>query len=259
MLYQPIEGSYGMPDARTHPNHHLKTACANCSVLELCLPLGLTGHEIERLDTLIVQRFKVRKGAALYRAGDPLRSLYAVRIGSFKTSVLSLDGREQVTGFQMPGEMLGLDAISSDMHTCNALALEDSEVCPIHFAHLEKLALELPSLQHNLNRILSREIVRDHDMLMMLGNMNSDERLAAFLLNLSQRLSQRGYSSRDFILKMRREEIGSYLGLRLETICRGIAHLRDQALVEISGREVKVLNMEGLKQLVAGCHRSAPR
>ncbi len=259
MLYQPIEGSYGMPDTRTHPNHHLKTACANCSVLELCLPLGLTGHEIERLDTLIVQRFKVRKGAALYRAGDPLRSLYAVRIGSFKTSVLSLDGREQVTGFQMPGEMLGLDAISSDMHTCNALALEDSEVCPIHFAHLEKLALELPSLQHNLNRILSREIVRDHDMLMMLGNMNSDERLAAFLLNLSQRLSQRGYSSRDFILKMRREEIGSYLGLRLETICRGIAHLRDQGLVEISGREVKVLNMEGLKQLVAGCHRSAPR
>ncbi|CAI8702582.1 Transcriptional regulatory protein btr [Pseudomonas chlororaphis] len=259
MLYQPIEGSYGMPDARTHPNHHLKAACANCSVLELCLPLGLTGQEIERLDTLIVQRFKVRKGAALYRAGDPLRSLYAVRIGSFKTSVLSLDGREQVTGFQMPGEMLGLDAISTDTHTCNALALEDSEVCPIHFAQLEKLALELPSLQHNLNRILSREIVRDHDMLMMLGNMNSDERLAAFLLNLSQRLSQRGYSSRDFILKMRREEIGSYLGLRLETICRGIAHLRDQALVEISGREVKVLNMEGLKQLVAGCHRSALR
>ncbi|AZE49096.1 Transcriptional regulator, Crp/Fnr family [Pseudomonas chlororaphis] len=248
-----------MPDARVNPNHHLKAACANCSVLELCLPFGLTGQEIERLDTLIVQRFKVRKGAALYRAGDPLRSLYAVRIGSFKTSVLSLDGREQVTGFQMPGEMLGLDAISTDRHTCNALALEDSEVCPIHFSHLEKLALELPSLQHNLNRILSREIVRDHDMLMMLGNMNSDERLAAFLLNLSQRLNQRGYSSRDFILKMRREEIGSYLGLRLETICRGIAHLRDWGLVEISGREVRVLNMEGLKQLVAGCHRSALR
>jgi CRP/FNR family transcriptional regulator, anaerobic regulatory protein len=248
-----------MPDTRTPPNPHLKAACANCSVLELCLPLGLSGQEIERLDTLIVQRFKVRKGVALYRAGDPLRSLYAVRIGSFKTSVLSLDGREQVTGFQMPGEMLGLDAISTDTHICNALALEDSEVCPIHFAHLEKLALELPSLQHNLNRILSREIVRDHDMLMMLGNMNSDERLAAFLLNLSQRLSLRGYSPRDFILKMRREEIGSYLGLRLETICRGIAHLRDQGLAEISGREVKVLNLEGLKQLVAGCHRSAPR
>jgi CRP/FNR family transcriptional regulator len=221
----------------------------------LCLPLGLSGQEIERLDTLIVQRLKVKKGAALYRTGDPLRSLYAVRIGSFKTSVLSIDGREQVIGFQMPGEMLGLDAISTDLHTCNASALEDSDVCPIHFAHLEKLARELPSLQHNLNKILSREIVRDHDMLMMLGSMNSDERLAAFLLNLSQRLNRRGYSSKSFVLKMRREEIGSYLGLRLETICRGIAHLRDLELVEITGRDVYIRNLEGLKQLIAGCHR----
>ncbi|RON09922.1 Crp/Fnr family transcriptional regulator [Pseudomonas brassicacearum] len=238
--------------------HYLKAACSNCSVLELCLPIGLTGQEVERLDTLIVQRMKVKKGAALYRTGDPLRSLYAVRIGSFKTNVLSIDGREQVTGFQIPGEMLGLDAISADQHACNAFALEDSEVCPIHFTQLEKLAHELPSLQHNLNKLLSREIVRDHDMLMMMGKMNSDERLAAFLLNLSQRLNLRGYSSLEFVLKMRREEIGSYLGLRLETICRGIAHLRDQALVEISGRNVKVLNMEGLKHLIAGCHREAP-
>ena len=245
-----------MSEAMQIQSQNLKSACSNCSVLELCLPLGLTGPEIERLDTLIVQRFKVKKGATLYRAGDPLRSLYAVRIGSFKTSVLSVDGREQVTGFQIPGEMLGLDAISTDLHACNAVALEDSEVCPIHFAHLEKLARELPSLQHNLNKILSREIVRDHDMLMMLGNMNSDERLAAFLLNWSQRLNTRGYSSSSFVLKMRREEIGSYLGLRLETICRGIAHLRDQGLVEISGRDVKILNMDGLKQLNVGCHRN---
>ncbi|WP_095108363.1 helix-turn-helix domain-containing protein [Pseudomonas sp. Irchel 3E20] len=245
-----------MSEARPFQSQNLKSACSNCSVLELCLPLGLTGPEIERLDTLIVQRFKVKKGAALYRAGDPLRSLYAVRIGSFKTSVLSVDGREQVTGFQIPGETLGLDAISTDLHACNAVALEDSEVCPIHFAHLEKLARELPSLQHNLNKILSREIVRDHDMLMMLGNMNSDERLAAFLLNWSQRLKARGYSSSSFVLKMRREEIGSYLGLRLETICRGIAHLRDQGLVEISGRDVNILNMGGLKQLIVGCNRN---
>ena len=244
-----------MSEARPFQSQNLKPACSNCSVLELCLPLGLTGLEIERLDALIVQRYKVKKGAALYRPGDPLRSLYAVRIGSFKTSVLSVDGREQVTGFQIPGEMLGLDAISTDLHTCNAVALEDSEVCPVHFAHLEKLARELPSLQHNLNKILSREIVRDHDMLMMLGNMNSDERLAAFLLNLSQRLSTRGYSSSSFVLKMRREEIGSYLGLRLETICRGIAHLRDQGLVEIDGRNVNIQNMDGLKQLVVGCKR----
>jgi CRP/FNR family transcriptional regulator len=248
-----------MSEARPHPGNNIKAACSNCSVLELCLPLGLTGEEIDRLDTLIVQRFKVKKGAALYRAGDTLRSLYAVRVGSFKTSVLSVDGREQVTGFHIPGEMLGLDAISTDEHACNAVALEDSEVCPIHFAQLEKLAQQLPSLQHNLNKMLSREIVRDHEMLMMLGNMNSDERLAAFLLNLSQRLNMRGYSSLDFVLKMRREEIGSYLGLRLETVCRGIAHLRDQGLAEISGRDVKIKNMEGLKQLVVGCRKSLGR
>ena len=102
-----------MTETRSYRDQHVKTACSSCSVLELCLPLGLTGVEIERLDTLIIQRLKVKKGSALYRAGDPLRSLYAVRLGSFKTSVLSIDGREQVTGFQIPGEMLGLDAIST--------------------------------------------------------------------------------------------------------------------------------------------------
>lgn len=245
-------------DLRPLHAHYLKAACSNCSVLELCLPIGLTEKELERLETLIIQRVKVKKGSALYRMDDPLRSLYSVRIGSFKTTVLSLDGREQVTGFQIPGEMLGLDAISAERHTCSAFALEDSEVCPIPFTQLERLAGEVPSLLHNLTKLLSREIVRDHDMLMLMGKMNSDERLAAFLLNLSQRLSLRGYSSREFVLKMRREEIGSYLGLRLETICRGIAHLRDQALVEISGRNVTILDMDGLKQLVTGCHRDAP-
>src|SRR3979490_2417804 len=187
-----------MSETRPFQSHYLKAACSNCSVLELCLPIGLTGREVERLDSLILQRVKVKKGATLYRAGDPLRSLYAVRTGSFKTSMVSVDGREQITGFQIAGEMLGLDAISAEEHACNAFALEDSEVCPIHFAQLEKLAQDLPSLQHNLNKLLSREIVRDHNMLMLMGNMNSDERLAAFLLNLSQRLSMRGYSSRDF-------------------------------------------------------------
>lgn len=235
--------------------YQFQTACANCNVSELCLAQGLSGAHVQQLDTLVGQRFKVRKGLALYRTGDPLRSLYAVHIGSFKTSVMSIDGREQVTGFQMPGELLGLDAISNDRHGCNAFALEDSEVCPIQFAQLEKLAGVLPSLQHNLNKTLSREIVRDHGKLMMLGNMNSDERLAAFLLNLSQGFSLRGYSARRFELKMRREEIASYLGLRLETICRGIAHLRDRGLVEISRRDVRIHDLEGLKQLVAGCHR----
>ena len=246
-----------MPEIQLPQANLLKAACANCSVLEFCLPIGLTGSEVERLDTLILRRVKVKKGAALYRTGDSLHALYAIRVGSFKTSILSDDGREQVTGFQIPGEMLGLDAISVSRHACNAFALEDSEVCPIHFAQLEKLAQSLPSLQHNLNKLLSREIVRDHSMLMLMGSMNTEERLATFLLNLSQRLSIRGYSPKEFLLKMRREEIGSYLGLRLETVCRGIASLRGVGVVEIVGRNVKILDIDRLKHLAAGCHRDA--
>ncbi|MGC5698884.1 fumarate/nitrate reduction transcriptional regulator Fnr [Pseudomonas sp. NFXW11] len=244
-----------MPPFETQPIQvrYLKAACSSCSVLELCLPIGLSHHEVERLDTLILQRVKVRKGHALYHAGDPLHSLYAVRLGFFKTSVLSVDGREQVTGFQMAGEILGLDAISTDRHACSAIALEDCEVCPIPFAQLQQLSQALPSLQHNLHKILSREIVRDHGMLLLMGNMSSDERLAAFLLNLSQRLSLRGYSSRALVLRMRREEIGSYLGLRLETICRGFTHLRDQGLIHIDGKHVEILDPEGLKRRVTGC------
>ncbi|MCQ4322231.1 helix-turn-helix domain-containing protein [Stutzerimonas stutzeri] len=235
--------------------HSLEPSCSRCGSLELCLPMGLTGPEVKRLETMMARRFKVKKGANLYRAREPLRSLYAVRTGSFKTSVLSIEGREQVTGFQMPGELLGLDAISTSMHAGSAFALEDSEVCPIYFSRLEKLAHELPSLQHNLNRILSREIVRDHETLAMLGTMSSEERFAAFLLNISERLRKRGFSSREFVLKMRREEIGSYLGLRLETICRAIAYLRDNRLAVISGRDVRILDMDGLAQL-GGSRRS---
>jgi len=235
----------------------LKSACANCSVLELCLPLGLNDSEVKRLDDLIVQRVRIKKGNTLYRQGDPLHALYAVRLGFFKTTLTSEDGREQVTGFQMTGEMLGMDAISEDRHACNAVALEDSEVCPIHFSQLERLSRDLPSLQHNLNKLMSREIVRDHSLLLMMGNMNSDERLAAFFLNLSQRLSLRGYSPFSFVLRMRREEIGSYLGLRLETISRGIARLRELGLLEVHAREVRILDVGGLKALIAGCSQQA--
>ncbi|SEQ15799.1 CRP/FNR family transcriptional regulator, anaerobic regulatory protein [Pseudomonas sp. NFACC02] len=239
------------------PKMQLKTVCSNCSVRELCLSVGMSVSDATRLSDIIPQRIKVKKGAALYHAGDPLRSLYAVRFGFFKTTIISEDGREQLTGFQMAGEMLGIDAISDDRHVCDAIALEDSEVCPIQFSELEKLSRELPSLQHNLNRILSQEIVRDHEMLLLMGNLNAEERMAAFLLNLSNRMKHRGYSPTAFVLRMTREDIGSYLGLRLETICRAIAYLRDNAIVRVSGRAVEILDLERLKQLINGCTQRA--
>ncbi|WP_062381639.1 fumarate/nitrate reduction transcriptional regulator Fnr [Pseudomonas abietaniphila] len=241
----------------TAPKVQLKTVCSNCTVRELCLSVGMSVSDAARLSDIIPQRIKVKKGVALYHAGDPLRSLYAVRFGFFKTTIISEDGREQLTGFQMAGEMLGIDAISDDRHVCDAIALEDSEVCPIQFSELEKLSRELPSLQHNLNRILSQEIVRDHEMLLLMGNLNAEERMAAFLLNLSNRMKHRGYSPTAFVLRMTREDIGSYLGLRLETICRAIAYLRDNAIVRVSGRAVEILDLERLKQLINGCTQRA--
>lgn len=237
------------------PGLFLNAECAFFNVGELCLSLGMSVHDTDRLSTIIPQRLKIKKGAVLYRAGDALRSLYAVRSGYFKTTISSRDGREQLTGFPMSGELLGCDAISNDRHECDAIALEDSEVCPIHFSQLERLARELPSLQRNLNRVLSQEIVRDHEMLLMMGNLNAEERMAALLLDLSCRMADRGYSGTAYVLHMSREDIASYLGLRLETVCRAIGSLRSQGIVRISGRAVEILDLERLRTHISGCER----
>ncbi|HEX5803337.1 MAG TPA: cyclic nucleotide-binding domain-containing protein, partial [Azospira sp.] len=201
----------------------VKTACSNCNLHEICLPLGLSHDEIEKLDELVSIRRRLKRGEHLYRAGEPFSSIYAVRSGFFKTDVLLEDGREQVTGFQMTGELLGLDGISTETHSCNAVALEDSDVCTIPFSNLEGLSREIQTLQHHFHKVMSREIVRDHGVMMLLGTMRAEERLAAFLLNLSQRFTARGYSPAEFYLRMTREEIGSYLGLKLETVSRAFS------------------------------------
>lgn len=234
------------------PGLFLKAECSNCGVRELCLCVGMSVTDTDRLSAIIPRPVKVKKGTALYHAGDPLRSLYAVRYGFFKTTISSPDGRDQLTGFQMSGELLGCDAISDDRHVGDAVALEDSEVCPIRFSHLERLSQELPSLQHNLNRVLSAQIVRDHEMLLLMGNLNAEERLAAFLLNLSGRMANRGYSRTAFVLRMTREDISSYLGLRLETICRAIAYLRNLGIVRICGRAVEILDLKRLSAVMHG-------
>jgi CRP/FNR family transcriptional regulator len=191
----------------------VKTACSNCNLRELCLPIGLAPEELKKLDELVSARRRLKRGDYLYRAGQVFESIYAVRSGFFKTDVLIEDGRDQVTGFQMTGELLGLDGISSEIHTCNAIALEDSEVCAIPFSHLEGLSRQIHPLQHHFHKVMSREIVRDHGVMMLLGTMRAEERLAAFLLNLSQRFKARGYSPAEFNLRMSRDEIGSYLPL----------------------------------------------
>ncbi len=228
----------------------LKVACSSCNLRELCLPVGVSAGELERLDALVGARRPVPRGEALFRAGDRFRSLYAVRTGFFKTCVASEDGRDQVTGFQMAGELLGLDGIGTDRHTCDALALEDSQVCEIPYERLEDLSREFTELQHQFHKIMSREIVRDHGVMLLLGTMRAEERLAAFLLNLTKRLSARGFSASSLVLRMTREEIGSYLGLKLETVSRTFSKFQDEGLLEVKQRDIRILDQAGLQKLV---------
>lgn len=240
----------------THNLHTLKVSCSNCSLRELCLPVGLNRDEMAQLDAVIRQSRRLKRGEYLFRSGEGFRSLYAVRTGYFKTCVSSQDGREQVTGFHMSGELMGLDGISSNLHGCDAIALEDSEVCELPFNRMETLGRDIPSLQHHFFRLMSREIVRDQSVMLLLGNMKAEERLAAFLLNLSQRLSARGFAANDFILRMSREEIGSFLGLKLETVSRTLSKFQQQGWLAVDHKHIKLLKPEELKQLVAGCSQA---
>ncbi len=197
-------------------------------------------------------RRTVGRGESLFRAGDAFQSLYAVRTGFFKTCVSSEDGRDQVTGFQMAGELLGLDGISTDLHTCDAVALEDSQVCVIPYNTLEDVARDFTELQHQFHKIMSREIVRDHGVMLLLGSMRAEERLAAFLLNLTQRLQARGFSGSALILRMTREEIGSYLGLKLETVSRTFSKFQDDGILEVKQRQIRIIDQDKLQSLVNG-------
>ena len=224
-----------------------KVACSNCNMRELCMPVGLSDDEMIQIDRVVSSRRKVPRGEHLYQAGDGFHNLFAVRTGFFKTSVASEDGREQVTGFLMAGEILGMDGIVSDHHACDAVALEDSEVCVMPFDKLEELSAHVSSLQRHVHKIMSREIVRDQGVMLLLGSMRAEERLAAFLLNLTQRLQARGFSPTDMVLRMTREEIGSYLGLKLETVSRGFSRFVSDGILEVQQRQVRVLNQDALK------------
>lgn len=228
----------------------IKVACSNCNLRELCLPMGLNADELDKIDQLISNRKKIKRGGSLFNAGDRFGSLYAVRTGFFKTSVTTADGRDQVTGFQMAGEIIGMDGIVHDQHSCDAIALEDAEVCVLPFDKLEQLSREFTTLQHHVHKIMSREIVRDHSVMLLLGSMRAEERLAAFLLNLVQRLHSRGFSQSELVLRMTREEIGSYLGMKLETVSRTFSKFVDDGLIEVKQRYVQILNTDGLKKIV---------
>ncbi|WP_137916829.1 fumarate/nitrate reduction transcriptional regulator Fnr [Hydrogenophaga sp. 2FB] len=228
----------------------IKVACSSCNLRELCLPMGLNPDEMDKLDKVISKRRRIKRGTPLFSVGDKFTSLFAVRSGFFKTCVTTADGRDQVTGFQMTGEIIGLDGIVNDHHSCNAIALEDAEVCIMPFDQVEELSREFTTLQHHVHKIMSREIVRDHGVMLLLGSMRAEERLAAFLLNLVQRLHARGFSQSELVLRMTREEIGSYLGMKLETVSRTFSKFVDDGIIEVKQRYVHIKSTDGLRRIV---------
>ena len=226
------------------------THCSTCGLREMCLPCGLSGQDVDRVDELIYTRRRLKRGESLYRAGDEFNSLYAVRSGFFKTVQTLEDGRDQVTGFQMAGEIMGMDGIGSEAHVLNAVALEDSEVCVIPYSRLENLSRDMHALRHQFHKVMSREIVREHGVMLLLGTMRAEERLATFLLNLSQRFTARGYSPSEFNLRMTREEIGSYLGLKLETVSRAFSRFQEDGLISVQQKHIHILDVDGLRKVL---------
>lgn len=229
-----------VPGARTD-------ACSVCAHTTMCTPAGLTDQERREFTALIVPYRRLAGGEALYRAGDSFTHLYLVKTGSLKSVVMLPDGREQITGFHFAGDTLGIDAMASVSHPSDAVALENTTLCAIQRTALSQLARRVDNVQAHVERLLAREVVRDHGVMLLLGRMTADERVAVFLQSLSARFRARGYSPHEFYLPMAREEIGNYLGLTLETVSRALSKLRKAGVLGVDGKHIRVMEPAALQ------------
>jgi CRP/FNR family transcriptional regulator, anaerobic regulatory protein len=228
----------------------LAVSCSSCCLREVCLPCGLDKAGMGAMDELARGKRRIAKGAPLYRSGDAFGSLFAIRGGSFKSVGSSRAGEQKVTGLHLPGEVMGLEAINTRRHGYDAIALEDSEVCIIPYAQLTQLSQRMPQLQGQLLRILSGDISRDQGLMLLLGAMDAEQRVAAFLLSLSRRYQKLGYAAARFSVRMTREDIGSYLGLTLETVSRVFSRLQRDGLITAHQKDVELKNLDALREKV---------
>jgi CRP/FNR family transcriptional regulator len=227
----------------------LQTSCANCGLHQLCLPASIGGDDLSLLDEVVQVKKLLDREQALYAAGQAFRALFVVRSGAFKTSTVDSQGELQVLGFHLPGEILGLDAIASGRHQCNAEALMKSSACEVPYDKLEKVAHELPGLQHELMRVISREVLNDQRHLVMIGRKVALERLAIFLHSLSQRLERVRRDPHLFVLPMTRRDLANYLGLVVETVSRLFSRLSDMGVIEVERKTVRILEPAKLREL----------
>ncbi|MBJ7554010.1 fumarate/nitrate reduction transcriptional regulator Fnr [Marinomonas spartinae] len=228
----------------------LSSQCQNCSLSALCLPIALADEDINRLDQIIERKRPLKKGEVLFHQGQPFSSVFAVRTGTLKTFNITSSGEEQITGFYCPSELVGLSGIDDNTYPISAKALETTTVCEIPFSHLENLSAQIPSLKHQMFKVMSRKIGDDQQMMVLLGKKNADEKVASFLLNLSNRFKKRGYSATSFRLSMSRGEVGNYLGLAVETVSRVITRFQKNELIQVDGKEISIIDLPEMQKLV---------
>ena len=232
----------------------LKVTCSQCNLRELCFPRGMNPDDMQKLDSLIEKRKPLHKNDYLYRKGDSLDSMYAVRSGSLKTRVESPNGDEQIVGFHLPGELLGLDGFNDAGHTCSAIALETTSVCVLPMDKLENLCQSFTGLQHQMRNIMGKEVTEEHKMLLMLGKMRAEEKIATFLLSISARMEERHWKATEFVLSMPRQDIANYLGLAVETVSRLFTHYQEENIIQVDRRRISILNIDKLKEIVGECN-----
>jgi CRP/FNR family transcriptional regulator len=231
--------------------HNSTVSCASCRLSELCLPLALNKSEIHKLDAIVERNRPLTKGDHLYRQSDEFKSVYAVRSGSFKSYFLSNSGKSRVTGFYLLGDIIGMDGIASNKYANSTSALEHSSICEIPFSQLGKLSRELPSLQHHFFAIMGNEIAKDQQVHTLLSSYSAEERTASFLLGLSSRYARVSLSPTRFLLSMTRGDIGEYLGLTVETVSRIFTSLQKKRLISVDNREIELLDIESLRDIVS--------
>jgi CRP/FNR family transcriptional regulator, anaerobic regulatory protein len=227
------------------------SSCAYCSVRRLCLPVSVDREEINIIDDLVANRPSLNKSDYLFHAGDKFNSLYAIKSGAVKTYGSTKGGREQITGFHFSGELIGLDAIGNNMHNCSAVTLEKTVICAIPYKSIEEVSLHVPAIQQEITRLMSREIRNDEEMLMAMGSMRAEQRVACFLFSLYRRLLLRSKEKYTFRLPMTREEIGNYLGLSLETVSRRMSSLHEDGIIDVENRLITLRDIDALQAI---CH-----
>jgi CRP/FNR family transcriptional regulator len=230
----------------------LRKGCASCSLQQLCLPAGISLAELQELEDIVKRKRPVEAGERLFRQGDRMGSVWVARDGTFKTVLVNEDGEEQVIGFHLPGELIGLDALGTGVHRVEAVALTRANVCEVPFDELSNVASHIPGLQRQLMRVIGQSLGRDQDHREILVRRQANERIALFLHGLSERLRTIGEAPDRIRLPMSREDIARFLGLALETVSRGFTRLQEDGVISVHGRKVEILDFPELDRLAHG-------